>query len=69
MYICLCCYLKSLAEKKAKMREDVARLEAEMEQLRSTHEVSVEICFLHNFISGFHFYTNCGRVRPAGWTL
>jgi len=33
--------LKSLADKKKKMQEDVTKLEAEMEQLRSTHEVSI----------------------------
>jgi len=33
--------LKSLAEKKKRLQEDVARLEAEMEELRAGHEVSL----------------------------
>ena len=34
------CLVKSLAEKKKKSQEDVSRLETELEQLRSSHDVS-----------------------------
>jgi len=49
---------KSLVEKKKKMQEDTARLEAEIEQLRSAHEVSFWVKFLDSVIFCFHLWRN-----------
>jgi len=59
---CNCVCVKSLLEKKKKLQEEVARQEAEIEELRASHEVS---CLEIKLITVFFVYFAAAAVSTT----